>query len=300
MKRLLGLLVLVLSASPALAQDVDFGAFDDLPPPPAASAPRGAPATAARGAVTPPPPPDRLVRLREVLLKAEAPLTKEQETALNALMAAEIPIMRQTIKTHGQQMMAARPPAAPPAPGAAVPPPATPPPAAPPAVPPAAAAARGGTAGAPNPAMLAALAAARGASPSTRVPADILDALEVEMRQMNDALFTKIASAPALDARQQGVLTKMARDQMKSRGGYDALRISMEDAKAPFSEEQIPRVQAVFEDQKKARAELVKESGGAPDEAKLKALERESQLRLVGILTQAQRSALLALLKATQ
>jgi hypothetical protein len=294
MKRLLGLLVFVLSASPALAQDVDFGAFDDLPPPPAASAPRGAAAPAARGAVTPPPPPDRLLRLREVLLKAEAPLTKEQETALNAIMATEIPIMRQTIKTHGQEMMAARPPAAP---AAATPPPAAPPAAAPPA---AAAAARGGPAGAPNPAMLAAMAAARGASPSARVPADILDALEVEMTQMNDALFTKIASAPALDAKQQGLLTKMSRDQIKKRGGYDALRISMEDAKAPFSDEQIPRVQAVFEDQKKARAELAKEAGGTPDPVKLKALERESLTKVAAIFTAAQRSALLALLRATQ
>jgi hypothetical protein len=317
MKRLLGLLVLVLLASPALAQDVDFGAFDDLPPPPAAGA-RGAAAPAARGAVTPPPPPDRLIRLRDVLLKAEAPLTKEQETALNALMATEIPLMRQTIKTHGQQMMAARPPAAPPtgAPGAAPAPgaaaPATPPPtAAPPALPPAAAAAaaaaaaRGGAvppgaAGAPNPAMLAAMAAARGASASARVPADILDALEVEMQNMNDALFTKIASAPALDTKQQGILTKMSRDQIKKRGGYDALRISMEDAKAPFSDEQIPRVQIVFEDQKKARAELAKESGGTPDPAKLKVLERESLTKVVGILTPAQRTALLALLRATQ
>jgi hypothetical protein len=167
----------------------------------------------------------------------------------------------------------------------------------------AAMAARGGAVppgGAPNPALLAAAMAARGASATSRVPADVLDALEVEMRQMNDALFTKIATAPALDEKQKSVLTKMSRDQIKSRGGYDALRISMEDAKAPFTEEQIPRVQAVFEDQKKARAELAKESQGTPDPAKLKTLERETLTKVVGILTPAQRTALLAVLRASQ
>jgi hypothetical protein len=132
------------------------------------------------------------------------------------------------------------------------------------------------------------------------VPAEVLDALEVEMRQMNDALFLKIAAAPALDAKQQAILAKMSRDQIKTRGGSDALRISMEDAKAPFTDEQTPKVQAVFEDQKKARAELARESQGAPDPAKLKALERETLTKIVGILTTAQRTALLAVLRASQ
>lgn len=308
MNRLLGFLALVLMAVPAFAQDVDFGAFSDAPPlPPAAAAARGA--APARGAVAPAPAPvDRLVRLRDVLVKAEAPLTKEQETALNALINAEIPVMRRTIQTHGQEMIAARQSSAPPAGPGGAPAPASPP-TAPPAAPApnpaqaaalaqaqAAAAARGG---AVPPALLAAMAA-RGASPSSRVPAEVLDALEVEMRQMNDALFTKIASAPALDTKQQSVLTKMSRDQIKSRGGYDALRISMEDAKAPFNDEQTPKVKAVFEEQKKARAELAKESQGTPDPAKLKQLEGATLAKVAGILTPAQKTALLALLRASQ
>jgi hypothetical protein len=284
MRQLIVFAICFLSVTSLLAQDVDFGAFSDAPPAMAAPAARGAAPT--RGAVTAPPPPDRLVRLRDILLKAEAPLTREQETALNAIITAEIPVMRKTIQTKGQEMMAARPPvtpATPPATAAAAPPP--PPPPAP---------------GAPPNAALAAALAARGASPSSRVPADILDALEVEMRQMNDALFTKIATAPALDAKQQSILRKSSRDQIKSRGGYEALRISMEDANAPFTEDQIPRVQAVFEDQKKARAEMAKESGGTPDPAKLKQLERDSLTKVVGILTAAQRTALLTMLRSTQ
>jgi len=72
---------------------------------------------------------------------------------------------------------------------------------------------------------------------------------------MNDALFTKIASSPALDAKQQAVLTKMSRNQIKARGGFDALRVSMEDAGVPFTDEQLPQVQAMFEEQKKSREE---------------------------------------------
>jgi hypothetical protein len=302
----MGFIAFALIAIPGRAQDVDFGAFNDAPPPPPANAAPTRGAAPARGAPPAPPPVDRLVRLREVLLKAEAPLNKDQETALNALISAEIPAMRKTIQTHGQEMMAkqpAAPPSAPSAPVAAAP--ASPGPAAQAAAPAQAqaAAARGGAlppGGALNPAMLAAMAAARGASATSRVPAEVLDALEVEMRQLNDALFIKIASAPALDSKQQGVLTKMSRDQIKARGGYDALRVSMEDARAPFTDEQTPKVQAVFEDQKKARAELARASQGTPDPAKLKQLERDTLTKVVGILTPAQRTALLALLRAAQ
>ena len=309
MKRAMGLLALTvafaITAHTALAQEVDFGAFSDAGALLTPVAPARGATPAARGAATPAlPPPDRLVRLRDTLVKAEAPLTKEQETALNALLDTEIPAMRRTLQTHGQQMLAARPPVTPPAA------PATPPtaPAADATATPPAAAARGAApVGAPpgapnappNAALLAALAA-RGAPPSSRVPAEVLDALEVEMRQMNDALFTKIASAPALNPMQQSVLNKMARAQVRSRGGFDALRISMEDAGVPFTAEQVPQVQALFEDQKNARAALAKETQGTPDAVKLKQLESGTLIKVVALLVPAQRTALLALMKAQQ
>jgi len=300
MKRQLSLVAFLFFGITAYAQDVDFGAFNDAGTllGPAAPAARGA--APARGAGIPAPPPDRLVRLREALLKADTPLTKEQETELNKIIDTEIPAMRKTIQTHGQQMMAERggsptppspaPASAPPATGASTPAPS--------------AAARGAAAppaGAPpNAALLAALAARNAPPPSSRVPAEVLDALEVEMRQMNDALFMKIATAPALKPAQQTVLTKMSRDQIRSRGGFDALRIAMEDAGAPFTAEQTPKVQALFDEQKVARADLAKESQGTPDPAKLKQLERETLTKVVGLLVPAQRTALLAMLRAQQ
>ena len=267
MRRLLPLLLL-LFAMDASAQDVDFGAFSDagalLTPVPAA---RG---NAARGAAAPPPP-DRLARLRDPLAKAEAPLTKEQEAELNKVLNAEIPAMQQTLRTHGLQLMAARLASAQPdpaAPAAPAPPGATPP--------------------------------TRGAPPSARIPAEVLDALEVESRQMNDALFVKLASSPALSPSQQAVLTKMSRAQIRARGGFDALRVAMEDAGAPFSEEQVPKVKTLFEDQKTTRAALAKESQGTPDPAKLTQLERDTLTKVVGLLVPAQRTALLALLRTQQ
>ena len=309
MHRLWGVLALLLLASHAFAQDVDFGAFGDPGSLLSSSAPanRGATPAPARGAAPAPPPPDRLVRLREALAKAEVPMTKEQEVELNKILDVEIPAMQRTIRTHGQQMLAARAAsnpapvagAAPPAGAAApaTPPVAVPPPAAAPprGAPPAAGAPPG--AAAVNPALQAALAA-RGAPPSSRVPAEVIDALEVEMRQMNDELFGKIASSPALDAKQQDVLTRMSRAQIRSRGGYDALRISMEDAGTPFTEEQLPKVKALFEDQKKTRENLVRESQGTPDPAKLKALELETLTKVVGLLVPAQRTALSNLIRS--
>jgi hypothetical protein len=224
--------------------------------------------------------------LRDVLLKAEAPLTKEQEAELNKLLDAEFPAMQQTIRTHGREMMAAKAASAPAAP--------TPPQ----STPPAQQAPQAG--GSPNPAALAAVLAARGASPSSRVPPEILDALEVEMRQLNDALFTKIASSPALNAKQQSILNRMSRDQIRSRGGFEALRIAMEDAGAPFTAEQVPKVQALFEDQKTARATLARESQGTPDPETLKKLERDTLTKVVGLLVPAQRTALLAFLRSQQ
>src|SRR5436190_677472 len=85
-----------------------------------------------------------------------------QDVDLNKLLDSEIPAMQQTLRTHGQQMLAARPPSSP-----------APTPAPAPAPAPAAAAS---APGAPNPALLAAALAARGAPPSSRVPAEVLDA----------------------------------------------------------------------------------------------------------------------------
>src|SRR5438874_9563325 len=105
MKRVLVLLLWIGLASPVFAQDVDLGLGGDassllnLPAPRGNTPARGAAPAArggtpargdapARGAAPAGPPVDRLVRLREMLVAANAPLTKEQELALNGLLNA--------------------------------------------------------------------------------------------------------------------------------------------------------------------------------------------------------------------
>src|SRR5262245_793985 len=105
MKVVLLLTALVVIVSSLSAQDLgdlggflssDAGSLLNIPPPrgdvPAgrgAAAGRGAPA--ARGAQPAGPPADRLAVLRDLLAKANAPLTPQQEAGLNAVMDAEIP-----------------------------------------------------------------------------------------------------------------------------------------------------------------------------------------------------------------
>src|SRR6185369_1719732 len=92
MKRLLwgmAICAIALLGTPAFAQDDDFGgglfSFDPGFDNPTGNAARGARGAAAAEA------PDRLVRLREMMQKSNAPLSKDQETRLNTLLDIEMP-----------------------------------------------------------------------------------------------------------------------------------------------------------------------------------------------------------------
>jgi hypothetical protein len=94
---------------------------------------------------------------------------------------------------------------------------------------------------------------------------------------------------------QQGLIQKLYRDQVKSRGGFDAIRLTMEEAGAPFSPEQIAQIQPLFDRQNDTRAQLVREAQGQPlDQAKLDQLQRETLAQVLKLLTAPQRTALLA------
>jgi hypothetical protein len=117
MSRAVVTIAVLLLVSPVFAQEIDLGLGGDVsgllnipaprgntPPAPArgaAPAGRGAPAPA-RGAAPNVPSVDRLIRLREILASANTPLSKEQETALNALINTEIPVMRQMLQQRLQ------------------------------------------------------------------------------------------------------------------------------------------------------------------------------------------------------
>ena len=287
MKRAVFVIAMLLVASPLFAQEIDLGLGGDVssllniaaprgntPPPPA----RGA-VPASRGAATPPrgaaptgPPVDRLVRLREMLAGANTPLSKEQETGLNALLNAEIPVMRQSLQARILQMQRARggaPTAAPPVPAAA---PVSPP---------------GG--GAAGPA-----AGQRGPAPSAaNLPS--MEELAPEIIRLNDQLLGKIAGAPVLIPEQQALLKKLHKDQVKSRGGLDAIKLTLEDAGAAFSPEQLAQIQPLFDQQEQSRLQLIKEAAGQPlDKAKTDQLQRETLAKVLRLLTAPQRTAILA------
>jgi hypothetical protein len=122
-----------------------------------------------------------------------------------------------------------------------------------------------------------------------------MEELEPEIIRLNDQLLGKVVTAPSLTPDQQGVLKKMYKDQVKSRGGFDAIRVTLEDAGAAFSAEQTAQIQPLFDEQNKARVELIRQSQGQPPEkAKLDQLQRETLAKVLKLLTPPQRTALLA------
>ena len=122
-----------------------------------------------------------------------------------------------------------------------------------------------------------------------------MDELAPEIIRLNDQLLGKIAAAPVLSPEQQTLLKKLYKDQVKSRGGFDAIKLTLEDAGAPFSDDQSAQIQPLFDEQNQARIQLIKESQGQPpDKPKLDQLQRETLAKVLKLLTAPQRAALLA------
>ena len=77
----------------------------------------------------------------------------------------------------------------------------------------------------------------------------------------------------ALAPEQQTLLKQLYKNQVKARGGFDAIKLTLEDAGAPFSPEQITQIQPLFDGQTDKQQTLAK---------------------VLKLLTPAQRTALLA------
>jgi hypothetical protein len=102
-------------------------------------------------------------------------------------------------------------------------------------------------------------------------------------------LVAKLATAPQLSADQQGLIKKALKDQIRARGGFDALNLTMEDAGTPFTVDQATQIQALFREQSALRAQIQ-----PPDAAKVTQLERDTLLKVLRLLTPPQRTALSA------
>jgi hypothetical protein len=287
-KGLIAIFALLLITTPAFAQEIDLGLGGDvggllnLPAPtgrgapPAGArgaAPAGARGDGARGAAPPrgaapnTPPVDRLLKLRELLAGANAPLSPQQETGLNSLLTTEIPVMRQALQARILDLQRARSAAGSSPVNAATAAPPPPPTATAPTLP---------------------------GAPSVAAALPSMDEMAPEIIRLNDQLLGKIAEAPVLTSPQQALIRKLYKDQVKSRGGFDAIKLTMEDAGTPFSAEQIAQIQPLFDQQNEARAKLVRENQGQlPDKATLDQLQRDTLAKVLKLLTAPQRTALL-------
>jgi len=112
-----------------------------------------------------------------------------------------------------------------------------------------------------------------------------------QLKKINDDLMVKITSGLTPD--QQAAFKKYLNGEIKKAGGFGALKVTMEEAGAPLTAEQEPQIQGFYNDDAQERAQLMRESQGKPDSAKLAEIDRATMSKVVKVLTAAQRKALL-------
>ena len=121
--------------------------------------------------------------------------------------------------------------------------------------------------------------------------AGVNNPLVAELRRINDDLLAKINAVLKPD--QQAALKKFQNDEIKKAGGYAALKLVMEEAGASFAPEQESQIQALYAEDAQQRFQLLRESQGRQDAAKLDELEKTTMAKVAKLLTPAQRKALL-------
>jgi hypothetical protein len=96
-----------------------------------------------------------------------------------------------------------------------------------------------------------------------------------------------------LTADQRTALRRYRTEQIMMRGGFPALRLTLENAQAPFTPDQEKQAQSLYTEFNQQVNQLSRESKGAPDRAQLDKLENEALGKVVRILNPAQRKALI-------
>jgi Spy/CpxP family protein refolding chaperone len=97
-----------------------------------------------------------------------------------------------------------------------------------------------------------------------------------------------------LTPEQRNELRRYRTEQIMMRGGFQALRLIMENAQTPFTPEQEKDVQAAYVEFDRQVDQLPKSSKGAVDHTELDKLEGAALVKIVRLLTPAQRRALAA------
>jgi hypothetical protein len=115
---------------------------------------------------------------------------------------------------------------------------------------------------------------------------------EEAVRKVNQE-YTRRANE-AFTPEQRAELRRYRTEQIMMRGGFPALRLTLESADAPFTPEQENHVQAVYDDFNRQVRELSRDGKGVPDRAELTKLETAALGKVIRLLTPAQRKALAA------
>jgi hypothetical protein len=281
MKRFVLLLVLILIAIPVFAQeggggDGGFGGLFGM-----GDAPRGGNNA---------PPTDRLVQLRKILLDANTPLTKDQEGSISKMLESEIKKYTTDLeKKYPEEVAQARAAAAGPGgdrggrggggggggrPGGG----------APPADGAGGRGAGGGFGG----------RGGRGGGPGLPPNSPLL----AEMNRINAELQTKVTAS--LKPEQQAAFTKFQNDQIKKAGGFGALKLTLKEAGAPLTQDQETQIQGFYTEESQQRQQLMRETQGQADKAKLDALTSGTMLKVVKVLNADQKKLFLESLKKQQ
>ena len=111
-------------------------------------------------------------------------------------------------------------------------------------------------------------------------------------RQVNQEYTRKVNEALTLD--QQRSLRRYRTERIMTRGGFQALKLILDNAQTPFTPEQETQVQSLYAEFNRQVDQLARDSKGAPDRAQLDKLQSETLGKVVRLMTPTQRRALAA------
>jgi hypothetical protein len=103
--------------------------------------------------------------------------------------------------------------------------------------------------------------------------------------------FTK-KSNEIFTQEQRAELRRYRTEQIMMRGGFGALRLTMENAQTPLTADQEKEVQAIYSNFNRQIAQFGRDSNSQPSRAELDKMENEALGKVVRLLTPAQRRAL--------
>jgi hypothetical protein len=121
---------------------------------------------------------------------------------------------------------------------------------------------------------------------------EVSDHSPVAVRRVNIDHMRRIMSV--LNPEQQLAWKNYRNEQIKSRGGFPALRLILDEAGTRLTPDQERQVQALYAALNQRVGKLTLESNGRPDLARLSAMENDQLIKVVQLLNADQRKALTA------